>query len=96
MYSYIFSLIPIRNLLLEYYTKPYYYTLNKLYRSKPYLLAPAALYELAGDVPNVVFPCAALEDGEKVAVYYGAADTSVCMAFGYIDEILHFVKNNSL
>ncbi|KAF5270273.1 hypothetical protein FQR65_LT17852 [Abscondita terminalis] len=36
-----------------------------LYRSKDYLLAPAAGYELAGDVPNVVFPCAALQDGEK-------------------------------
>ncbi len=67
-----------------------------IYRSKPYLLAPAAPYELAGDVPNVVFPCAALTDGDRVAVYYGAADTSVCMAFGYISEIIEFIKNNSL
>ena len=67
-----------------------------LYRTKPYLLAPAAPYELAGDVPDVVFPCAALQDGERVAVFYGAADTTVCMAFGYINEIVDFVKNNSL
>ena len=67
-----------------------------LYRTKPYLLAPAAPYELAGDVPNVVFPCASLCDGEKVAVYYGAADTVIGMAFGYLDEILDFVKKNSL
>ena len=45
-----------------------------LYRTREYLLAPAAPYELAGDVPNVVFPCAALQDGERVAVYYGAAE----------------------
>ena len=67
-----------------------------LYRTRPYLLAPAAPYELQGDVPNVVFPCAALQDGERVAVYYGAADTVVGMAFGYISEIIDFVKNNSI
>lgn len=67
-----------------------------LYRTKPYLLAPAAHYELAGDVPNVVFPCAALTDGARVAVYYGAADTTVCMAFGHLSEIIEFIKHNSL
>ena len=45
---------------------------------------------------NVVFPCAALQDGERVAVYYGAADTVVGMAFGYIKEIVEFTKNNSI
>jgi beta-1,4-mannooligosaccharide/beta-1,4-mannosyl-N-acetylglucosamine phosphorylase len=67
-----------------------------LYRTQPYLIAPAAPYELAGDVPNVVFPCAALTDGDRVAVYYGAADTTVCLAFGHISEIVEFTKNNSL
>lgn len=67
-----------------------------LYRTQPYLLAPSAPYELAGDVPNVVFPCAALTDGDRVAVYYGAADTTVCLAFGRISEIIAFVKQNSL
>ncbi|MEM9425053.1 MAG: glycoside hydrolase family 130 protein, partial [Spirochaetota bacterium] len=32
------------------------------YRSKPYLLSQQADYECVGDVPNVVFPCAALSD----------------------------------
>jgi beta-1,4-mannooligosaccharide/beta-1,4-mannosyl-N-acetylglucosamine phosphorylase len=67
-----------------------------LFRTQPYLLAPAELYELAGDVPNVIFPCAALSDGEKIAVYYGAADTVVGMAFGYQQEIIDFIKGNSL
>jgi len=67
-----------------------------LYRTQPYLLAPAELYELTGDVPNVLFPCAALSDGEKIAVYYGAADTVVGMAFGYQQEIIDFVKKNTL
>ena len=67
-----------------------------LYRTQPYLLAPAAPYEMMGDVPNVVFPCAALCEGDKVCVYYGAADTHVCLAFGYISEIIDFVKKNSI
>ena len=32
------------------------------YRTQPYLLGPAETYEQVGDVPNVVFPCAALHD----------------------------------
>ena len=67
-------------------------------RTQPYLLAPATLYETTGDVPNVVFPCAALHSTEedKVAVYYGAADTVVGVAFGHISEIVKFTKENSL
>ena len=69
-----------------------------LYRSQPYLLAPAAPYELVGDVPNVLFPCATLHSVEedKVALYYGAADTVTSVAFGKLSEIIDFVKNNSL
>ena len=67
------------------------------YRTQPYLLAPAADYELTGDVPNVVFPCAALHDkAGRVAVYYGAADTVVGVAFGHLSDIIAFTKNNSL
>ena len=67
-----------------------------LYRTRDYLLAPAAPYELTGDVPNVIFPCAALCDGKRIAVYYGAADTTVCMAFGYLDEIIAYIKEHSI
>ena len=63
-----------------------------LYRSRDYLLAPAAPYELVGDVANVVFPCASLTDGKRVVIYYGAADTTVFMAYGYVDEVIKFVK----
>lgn len=66
-----------------------------LFRTQPYLLAPAEIYELIGDVPDVVFPCAALTDGERIAIYYGAADTHVCVAYGRINEILDFIKRNS-
>lgn len=69
-----------------------------LYRSRPYLITPEKPYECMGDVPNVVFPCAALHDNDsgKLAVYYGAADTVTGMAFGYIPEIIAWLKENSL
>jgi beta-1,4-mannooligosaccharide/beta-1,4-mannosyl-N-acetylglucosamine phosphorylase len=71
---------------------------NVKFRSQPYLMAPAQLYELTGDVPNVIFPCAALhsEKDDKLALYYGAADTVTALAFGKLSEIIDFVKNNSL
>ena len=62
-------------------------------RASEYLLSPQVLYEQVGDVPNVVFPCAALVDHEldRVAIYYGGADTVVCLAHGHLSEILGFV-----
>ena len=36
-------------------------------RGSDYLLSPQALYERVGDVPNVVFPCAALVDWLRTA-----------------------------
>lgn len=66
-------------------------------RSQPYLLSPQTYYECVGDVPNVAFPCATLHDSGsgKLAIYYGAADTVTALAFGYVHEIVNFVKSNS-
>jgi len=68
------------------------------YRTRSYLLAPTETYEQVGDVPNVVFPCAALHsiDQDKVVIYYGAADTVIGIAFGHISEIIDFIKKDSL
>lgn len=67
------------------------------YRTEPYLLSPQTLYECVGDVPNVVFPCAALHDKDsgKIAIYYGCADTVTGLAFTQVDELVEFIKNNS-
>ncbi|MEC8190351.1 MAG: glycoside hydrolase family 130 protein, partial [Verrucomicrobiota bacterium] len=65
-------------------------------RSKDYLLAPTELYERVGDVPNVVFPSAAVTDGDAVRIYYGCADTCVSIAEGQISDIVAFVKKNTL
>ncbi|MBZ9685699.1 glycoside hydrolase family 130 protein [Clostridium estertheticum] len=68
-----------------------------LYRTEPYLMSPQAIYERVGDVPNVVFPCAALADSEtgKIAVYYGAADTVTAIAYTQVDELIEYIKSNS-
>jgi len=67
-------------------------------RTDPYLLSPQTLYECVGDVPNVVFPTAALVDATtgRMAIYYGAADTVFCLAFAWIDELIEFVKENAI
>lgn len=68
-----------------------------LYRTQPYIMSPQKQYECVGDVPNVVFPCAALVDAPtgRLAIYYGAADTVTCLAFAQIDELIDFIKSHS-
>jgi beta-1,4-mannooligosaccharide/beta-1,4-mannosyl-N-acetylglucosamine phosphorylase len=58
-----------------------------------YLLAPQEPYERVGDVPNVVFPCAALVDPatDRLSIFYGGADTVVCLAHAHLSEVLDFV-----
>jgi beta-1,4-mannooligosaccharide/beta-1,4-mannosyl-N-acetylglucosamine phosphorylase len=65
-------------------------------RSRLYFISPQEIYECAGDVPKVTFPCAALVDGDtgRLAVYYGCADSVTGLAFGMIDEVVDFIKKN--
>ena len=67
-----------------------------IYRTEPYLMSPQTLYECVGDVPNVVFPCAALVDAPsgRAAIYYGAADTVTGLAFAYVDEVVEFIQHH--
>jgi beta-1,4-mannooligosaccharide/beta-1,4-mannosyl-N-acetylglucosamine phosphorylase len=48
-------------------------------------------------VPNVVFPTAAILDEKtnQIDVYYGAADTCVCLASADFGEVVKFIKKNS-
>jgi predicted GH43/DUF377 family glycosyl hydrolase len=64
-------------------------------RGKEYIMAPREPYERVGDVPNVVFPTAALPDYEKdeLRIYYGGADTVFCMATARISELIDFARN---
>ncbi|HEV7134289.1 MAG TPA: hypothetical protein VGN27_11225 [Gaiellaceae bacterium] len=65
-----------------------------LHRLPEWVLAPTAPYERTGDVPNVVFPCGLLHDEPtgELRLYYGAADTSVCLATAQLSELLDVVR----
>jgi predicted GH43/DUF377 family glycosyl hydrolase len=53
------------------------------------VLSPRQEYERIGDVGNVVFASGAIvEDDGEVKLYYGAADTSICVATAHIDELI--------
>jgi predicted GH43/DUF377 family glycosyl hydrolase len=64
-----------------------------LRRLPAWVLAPLAPYERTGDVPNVVFPCGLLHDpaSDEVRLYYGAADSTVCLATARLDALLDAV-----
>jgi Predicted glycosylase len=68
------------------------------YRCQNYLLTPEEWYEERGFVPNVTFPCATLCDAEtgRIAVYYGAADSYVGLAFTTVQEVVDYIKANSV
>jgi len=59
-----------------------------IYRSKGPILEPEEEYERKGDVANVVFTCGALLKGERLFVYYGGADTVICVATQMLGELL--------
>jgi beta-1,4-mannooligosaccharide/beta-1,4-mannosyl-N-acetylglucosamine phosphorylase len=69
-----------------------------LYRTRDYLLAPTMPYERIGDVPNVIFPSAAVTYPETgtIRLYYGCADTCISMAEAKIDEVIEFVKGHCI
>ena len=64
------------------------------YRCESFLLTPEDWYETCGNTPNVCFPCATLHDPDtgRIAIYYGAADTYVAVAFTQVDEIVAYIK----
>ena len=68
-----------------------------LYRCRDFILTPEEPYETTGFVDNVVFPCAALCDSEtgRIAMYCGAADTYVSIAYAEMDELVGYIKENS-
>ena len=67
-------------------------------RTRDNILEPRKLYELVGQVPNVVFPSGWIVDGvdeegfapdeARVFLYYGAADTSVCLATSTVGRLI--------
>lgn len=67
------------------------------YRCSNFILTPEEWYEERGFVANVIFPCAALTDAEtgRIAIYYGAADSYVGLAFTNVDTIIDYIIANN-
>lgn len=57
-------------------------------RTQGPIIIPQKKYEIEGKVPNVVFPSGLVSEGKELKIYYGAADTSVCLAKVNLDELL--------
>lgn len=68
-----------------------------LARSNEWVFGPQAPYELSGDVPGVVFPCGWTlgDDGDTVRLYYGASDTSICVATASLEALLTWLERHS-
>jgi len=53
------------------------------------ILSPRETYERIGDVNNVVFACGAIvEANDNIEIYYGAADTCICVATGKLSHLI--------
>jgi len=59
-----------------------------LYRSEEPILTPVERYERFGKVPNVVFSCGNVLIDDQVLVYYGGADSVLCVASYDLSELL--------
>jgi len=57
-------------------------------RAPGWVFQAEAPYELAGLVPNVVFPSGLLLRGDELWMYYGAADSFVCLATARLEDVL--------
>jgi predicted GH43/DUF377 family glycosyl hydrolase len=59
-------------------------------RGDEWVMSPREPYEIIGDVGYVVFPCGQVVDEAtgEIRLYYGAADSSIAVAHGNINEML--------
>jgi predicted GH43/DUF377 family glycosyl hydrolase len=62
-------------------------------RTDEWIFGPKASYEREGDVDDVVFPCGWIKKGDKIFMYYGAADSRICLATADFGEVAEFILN---
>ncbi len=62
-------------------------------RCDDWVFGPHEPYERVGDVPGVTFPTGVVidQDTNEMIMYYGAADTTVCLATAKLDDIVDLV-----
>ena len=69
-----------------------------LARGNEWVLGPREPYERSGDVPDVIFPCGWVlrDDGDTLHMYYGAADSVVCLAEASVSDLLDHLTSHPL
>lgn len=65
-----------------------------LYRSDSPILEPNKSYENEGYKSGVAYPCGAVIKNQELLVYYGGADSVVCMAKAKLNYFLHQIKTS--
>ena len=61
-----------------------------------WILQPEEIYEITGYVHNVVFSCAAVPENDgTMKIYWGGADTVLCMGVARIDDLVSQCLNRS-
>lgn len=59
-----------------------------LYRSDLPLIEATESYEKNGFMPNVIFPCGFVKDGDIIKLYYGNCDENICLLTFSLKELL--------
>jgi predicted GH43/DUF377 family glycosyl hydrolase len=60
-------------------------------RTDEWIFGPKEHYEREGDVDDVVFPCGWVKKDGKVLIYYGAADSRICLATANLNELVQYI-----
>jgi len=65
-----------------------------LARGNEWIFGPQSPYEQSGDVSDVVFPCGWIlrDDGDTLHLYYGAADSVVCVATASLAQLMSHLE----
>ena len=64
-------------------------------RTKGPIIAPEEPYEMSGYVSNVIFPTGAIVEKDKLSIYYGAADTTTCVAHISLKDLIGTIYNKT-
>ena len=62
---------------------------------RPFMI-PTEEYELYGRVPNIIFPSGAFVKDEVLSLYYGAADTTCCLATLKLEDLMNELDASSV
>jgi predicted GH43/DUF377 family glycosyl hydrolase len=63
-------------------------------RTHRWLLSPQEPYERTGDAPNVVFASGGFVRGDDLWIYYGSADSCICLATAKLADVLSVLTSD--